>query len=82
MNHVVILAAIFVMSLVTLVGTSSEVSAKRVFDNPNYGYCHGSLRRVGDVTRCRRPGPYSGFCPAGKLSKRGTRWAHDVRNCR
>ena len=66
----------------TLTVSSGDVFAKRVFDNPNYGYCPGSLIRVVDVRWCRSPGPHSGQCPPGTFSKFGRSWAWDVRNCR
>lgn len=75
----VIVAAVVVAAVIT---SRREVSAKRFFDNPNYGYCHGSLRRVPDVRRCRPPGPHSGPCPPGMFTKTGRSWARDVRNCR
>ena len=82
MRHLLIVAAILAAIPVTLVTTSTEVSARRIIDYPNYGYCPGSLRRVANVHRCRAPGPYSGQCPAGTYTKWGRSWAWDVRNCR
>jgi hypothetical protein len=70
-ESVLIIAEILTVPLLALVWASSQVSARRIIDYPNYGYCPGSNRVVWDVSRCRAPGPYSGQCPPGKFSRQG-----------
>ena len=82
MKHVLIIAAVLATIPLMLVATSSRTSAKRLVDYANYGYCPGSNRPTGDVSRCRPPGPNSGLCPPGTFTKMGRSWAYDRRNCR
>ena len=47
-----LLAAIVPIVALALFATSGEVSAKRARDNPNYGYCPGTQKRVSDLKNC------------------------------
>lgn len=65
MRYLLVMVALLALAPLTLIATSSQVSARRVFDNPNYGYCPGTLRRVADVRRCRPPGAGPRRCVPG-----------------
>ena len=56
MKYVLIMAAMLTIVPLTLVTTTSHVSAKKWYDNPNSGYCPGTNRRTTDLRRCKRPG--------------------------
>jgi len=82
MKYVLIIAAVLTTIPLMLVATPSRVSAKRLQDWPNYGFCPGNNRPVRDVSWCRPLGPNSGPCPPGTFTKFGRSWAYDRRNCR
>jgi hypothetical protein len=79
MKAISILAALAMTAIVQLL-TIIPLGA-RPRDHINYGYCSGTLRLMNDVSRCRKPAPDSGQCPAGQIARGGLTWAYHVRCC-